>query len=203
GLRGKDLQREPVVAVAKARRFRAVVEHVALMPAAARAVVLSARIDELVVDLGLDPALDDVVEARPAGAAVELRARLEQWQRAARADERSLPLLFVQRARERPLGAFLAQDVELRGREQYTPFVVGLHHLGRERGRIGGERGRHGRTSGERDCDLLEEMTAIHGNLRLQSYRIGRPCPGRTYEAARAACAVISAATRFRRLERA
>src|SRR5439155_2083299 len=102
----------------KAGRLRAVVEHVPLMSAATGAVILGARQDELVVDRGFDAAGDALVEARPSGAAVVFGLRLEEGQVTAGADERPLALFVVEGTRERGLGAFLAQHVELRRREQ-------------------------------------------------------------------------------------
>ena len=79
-----ELQRHAVVAIALARRLGPVVEHVALVAFAAAAVVLGARRDELVVDLGGDGARNRRVEARPAGAALELGVGLEERQRRSR-----------------------------------------------------------------------------------------------------------------------
>ena len=98
GLGRDELQRDAVVAVALAGRLRAVVEDVALVAAAARAVVLGARNEHLEVGLGRHARPDGGVEARPAGAALELRLRREQRQVAAGADEAALALLVVERA---------------------------------------------------------------------------------------------------------
>ena len=67
-----------------------------------------------------------VVEARPAGAALELLLRLEQRLPAARAGERAGALLVIERAASRPLGAVLAHDVVLLGRQQLAPLGVGM-----------------------------------------------------------------------------
>src|SRR4030095_15655176 len=75
-----ELQRDAVVAVTQAGGFRAVVEHVSLVAAAARAVVLVARNEELVIGFRFGLALEAIVEARPAGPAVVLGARFEQRQ---------------------------------------------------------------------------------------------------------------------------
>src|SRR5213078_1039401 len=91
-------QRRPVVAVAQSGRRRAVVEHVALVAAAARAVVLGARPEELEILFRGDVAGDRIEEARPAGAAVVLLVGVEQRQVAGRADEGARTLLVVQRA---------------------------------------------------------------------------------------------------------
>src|SRR6185369_6606584 len=75
---GPERERDRVDAVALAGRRRAVVEHVPEVAAAARAVHLVARHAERVVLADLDAArLDRLPEARPAGAALELRARAE------------------------------------------------------------------------------------------------------------------------------
>src|SRR3954468_10421177 len=67
-----------------------------------------------------------VVEARPAGAALELGLGHEQLLPAARAGEGAGALLEVQRAASRPLGAVLAHDVELLGRQNLAPFGLGM-----------------------------------------------------------------------------
>src|SRR5713226_3274510 len=70
-LLGDEAQRHAVVAVAKAGRLRAVVEDVAVVPAAAHAMVLGALHEELAVFLGLECPGDRGEKARPAGTAVE------------------------------------------------------------------------------------------------------------------------------------
>src|SRR6185369_17119524 len=67
-----ELQRHAVVAIALAGGLRAVIEQVAVVAAAARAVVLGARIDDLVVRGGLEGARDGDEERGPAGAALVL-----------------------------------------------------------------------------------------------------------------------------------
>ena len=69
-------------------------------------------------------------EARPAGAAVELRRRREEVEVAAGAGEDAAPLLVQQRAGERPLGALLAQHRILVGGQQSTPLRVGADDVG-------------------------------------------------------------------------
>src|ERR1700752_3000585 len=68
-------------------------------------------------------------EAGPAGAAVELGVGGEQRQVAAGAGEDALAMLLEQRARPRPLGAVLAQDIVLLRRQLRAPFGVGLLDL--------------------------------------------------------------------------
>src|SRR4051812_23332066 len=82
-----ELQGDAVVAVTLAGRRRTVVEDVALVAAAAHAVVLGARDEHLVVGLHRDRPGQRRPEARPAGAALELRVRGEQRQFAAGTDE--------------------------------------------------------------------------------------------------------------------
>jgi hypothetical protein len=72
----------------------------------------------------------------------------------------------------------LAQHVELRRGQQNPPFVRGLHDLADERGgRIGRERPCSD-ARGKRRGGKIQELTAIHGGLRYQSYNIGRRRPG-------------------------
>src|SRR5512144_447468 len=88
-----EFQRDAVVAPALTGRRRAVVEQVAVVAAAARAVVLGARIDQEAVGLRLEGARDTGEEARPAGARLELHLGGEERQPAARADEHARALL--------------------------------------------------------------------------------------------------------------
>src|SRR4051794_35136546 len=98
------------------------------MAAAAAAVHLGA--DHAVGGVGrrLYRAFLRVVEARPAGAAVELPFRHEQGLAAAGAGEGAAPLLVIERAASRRLGAVTAQHYVLLGREQLAPFLVGVRH---------------------------------------------------------------------------
>src|SRR3989442_15265561 len=114
----------------------------AVMAAAADAVVLDPRVDQVVVLLGLEDPRDGGEEARPAGAGLELHLGGEERQAAAGAGEDPRALLVVQRAGARALGAFLAHDVEGLGGQLLLPFVLGeLHRLrgGGARSRPGGE----------------------------------------------------------------
>src|SRR5260370_41405275 len=72
---GLELHRPAVHAIALARGLRTVVEDVAQMPAAAVAVDLGARQDELEVPRCLDHALERREEAPPTPAAVEVGLR--------------------------------------------------------------------------------------------------------------------------------
>src|SRR5512147_683282 len=97
----------------------------AMMPAAARAVVLGARQQQLVVGAKAERTGQRLEEAGPAGAAVELHAAREQRQVAGDAFIGASPLLAVEGARERRLGSLLAQNAKLLGRESPAPLVVG------------------------------------------------------------------------------
>src|SRR5689334_14146052 len=95
-------QRIAVHAVAQARRLRSVVEDVTEMAAAAAAVNLRARHAEGAI-LGLAHGIvERLVEAWPAGAALEFRLRGKQRQIAAGAGEGALAVLLQKRARPRP-----------------------------------------------------------------------------------------------------
>src|SRR5688500_7382508 len=106
------------------RRSSDLVEDVALVSAAADAVVFDPLHEELAVGLGAEAAGDEVVEARPSGAALVLGLGLEERQRAAGAHVRAGALLAVERARARALGALLAQYRERLGREAFPPLVL-------------------------------------------------------------------------------
>ena len=122
-------QRKTVDAVAQAGRLRPVVEDVAEMAAAAAAMNFGAQHAEGAV-LGLaDGVFERLVEARPAGAALEFGLGGEQRQVAAGAGEDALAVLLQQRARARALGALLAQDFILLRRQLRAPFGVGLFDL--------------------------------------------------------------------------
>ena len=124
-----EYQPEPVNAVAQTGRFRTVVEDMAEMAAAAAAVHLGAQ-HAVGAVLGLaDIAFDRLIEARPAGAALEFRLRGEQRQVAPGAGKGALAMLLEQRARARPLGALLAQDLVLLRRQLRAPFRIGLFDL--------------------------------------------------------------------------
>src|SRR6476659_7113342 len=88
GVLGRDeFQRDAVHAVAEPGGWRAVVEHVAEMAAAAAAMDLITHHAESVLGVGQHRALDGLVEAWPTGAAIELGLRIEQRQVASRTGE--------------------------------------------------------------------------------------------------------------------
>src|SRR5450756_3198666 len=84
---GDEAQRHAVVAIALPGRRRAVVEYMAVVPAAARTVILGARKNQLEVAAGAERAGNGGEKAGPAGAAVEFHDRGEKRQAAARAYE--------------------------------------------------------------------------------------------------------------------
>src|SRR6185437_14379714 len=78
------------------------------------------------VDRSLHRALDRTEEARPSRAAVEFGRGLEQRLPASTAAEDPGGVLVVGGARAGSLGAVLAQNAVLIGRELATPFVLGF-----------------------------------------------------------------------------
>src|SRR4051794_28203279 len=108
------------------RRRRTILEHVAEMAAAAAAMHLGADHAVGAVGRGLDRARNRIVEARPAGAALELLLRCEQLLSAPRAGERAGPFLVVERAGAGTLGAVAAKNIVLLGSEQFAPLLVGV-----------------------------------------------------------------------------
>src|SRR5690606_15438965 len=104
----------------------AVREHVSEVAAAAAAVHLRAHHAVAAIDARADGAVDRLEEARPAGAALELRAAPEERLAAAGARERALPLLVKQRARAGALRRVPAQHSVLLRRQQAAPLLVRL-----------------------------------------------------------------------------
>src|SRR5947209_3766335 len=74
----------------------------------------------------LDRAGLRIVEARPAGAALEFLLRFEQRLPATRAREHTGALFIVQRAASRPFGAVLAHDMILLGIKDFPPLGIGM-----------------------------------------------------------------------------
>src|SRR4051794_34286612 len=112
GLRsGRELQRRRVHAVPQARRSRPIREDVAEVRAAVGAVRLDPAHPERAVLVGLDAVvLDDVEEARPAGAGFELRPRVEQRRLADDAAVDTVVVLVPVHAAEGALRAALLGD---------------------------------------------------------------------------------------------
>src|SRR5438309_4123960 len=100
-----------VHAVAQSSRLRPVVEDVPEMAAAAAAVDFGPQHAEGPVFGLADGVVERLIEARPAGAALELGLRGEQRQVATGAGEDALAMLVQQRARTWALGALLAEDI--------------------------------------------------------------------------------------------
>src|SRR5207249_5517142 len=111
-----------VVAVALSGGRRAVVEDMPLVPSASGAMVFGARQEELEVALRLHPSFQRLEEARPAGAAVELRLRAEEREAAGGAEEGPLALLVVQRAGPRSLAGRLEEHGARLRLEALAPF---------------------------------------------------------------------------------
>src|ERR1041384_307091 len=105
---GLEIHRHAVDAIAQSGRRRAVREDMAEMAAAAAAMHLGAHHAVAHVARLLDRTRLRIVEARPAGAALELLLRPEQRLPATRAAKRAGALLEIERAAARPLGPVLA-----------------------------------------------------------------------------------------------
>lgn len=126
-LAGNELQSQAIVAVAQTGRFRAIIEHVAVVPTAAHAVVFGTRQDQFQIGLGLQMAGQRIEKAGPAGAAVVLESGWKQRQIAGHAHEQAASLFMVERAAEWRLGTLLAQDGVLPGGKSFFPFGVAEH----------------------------------------------------------------------------
>src|SRR5258708_40307049 len=115
------LQGETVHAIPKSGGLRTIVEHVTEMTAAAAAMDFGAQHSKGPVLSLADRVFERLIEARPAGAALEFRFRGEQRQGAAGAGESALPVLLGQRARPPAFRAFLAPDLALPRRPMRPP----------------------------------------------------------------------------------
>src|SRR5476649_2422007 len=96
------------------------------MAATAGAVHLDPRHPIAAIGRRRDRAVDRPVEARPSGAALELRVGGEERLAAGAARKRAFTFFDVQRARAGALGTVLAQDVELLRRQRLPPLLVCL-----------------------------------------------------------------------------
>src|SRR6476659_6581105 len=121
-----ELQRDAVHAVAFAGRARAVGKDVAEMSTALRAVDLYASHAVAGVGGRRDRAFNRLVEAWPAGAALELRIGREERLATASTVEGAGTLLEVEGAGAGALGTVLAQHVKLLGRQRRLPGCVGF-----------------------------------------------------------------------------
>src|SRR5579859_7727791 len=121
-----EIHRDAVDAVAQVGRRRAVVEDVAEVAAAAAAMHLGADHAVAAVGRRFHGAFDGVVEARPAGAAVEFLLADEQRLAAADAGEGAGTLFVIEGAAAGRLGAVLAHHPVLLRREQASPFGIAV-----------------------------------------------------------------------------
>src|SRR4051794_33294810 len=166
---------ETVDAIAQAGRLRTVIEDVAEMAAATAAMHLGAQ-HAVGTVLGLaDIALDRLIKARPAGAALEFGVGGKQRQVAAGAGAHALAMVLHQCGRSRSLGALIAQDLVLLRRELGAPFGLGLFDLEffgglRRSGAQPAERGQ-----AEQAGDGSEQETAVgHYDLRVKRTEMAR-----------------------------
>src|SRR6516165_6353698 len=118
-----EFQRDTVHAVAQAGRRRPIVEDVAKMAAAAAAMHFFPYYAERVVGVGQYCAFDGLVEAWPAGAAVEFGFCIEQRQVASGASEDPGAVFIIERTGEGTLGVLFAQDQILLRCKQLAPFL--------------------------------------------------------------------------------
>ena len=138
---GVEGEREAVHAVAQAGRLRAVVEHVAEMPQRRQCTSVRTIPNDASVFVATAWSSGFRSSASPYGCRTWWPTRTA---RRSRARERALPVLVVQRAGVRTLGAGFAQDRVLGGREPAMPFGVAEGDFKR------GGRLRGGRRCGER-----------------------------------------------------
>src|SRR6202158_4841618 len=167
-----EYQRKAVHAVAQAGRLRPIVENVTEMAAAAAAVDFGPQHPKGAVFGLADGVVERLIKTRPAGAALEFRFRGEQRQVAAGTGEDALAMLLEQRARSRPLGALLAQDLILLRRQLRAPFRIGLFDLELLRG-VGRRSAQppEGRKA-EQTGDGRQQNTAVdHDGLRSKRIR--------------------------------
>src|SRR5262245_16317549 len=126
---GLELQSHSVHAIAQARRRRSIIEHVAEVATAALAVDLCASHEQALVDAGGYRIFEGCIEARPAGAAVELGLRREQGKIAPGAQVGAGRILLVKGAAPGALRAVFAQDIELLAGELFAPLLLALGDL--------------------------------------------------------------------------
>jgi hypothetical protein len=118
-----EFERTGIHAIPQPGRRRAVVEHVAQVTAAAAAQHFRALHEQTAVLTELDVLGDrGLVEARPAGAGVKLRARVEQLGATARAVVGAVIFGVDILAGERRFGSLPAQHVVLIGRQSLAPL---------------------------------------------------------------------------------
>ena len=124
---GFEIHRDAVHAESKPGRRGAVGKHVTEVSAAVAAVHFCPASEEAIVHRRANGLLVEwLEETRPAGAALELRARRKQRLAARSAHEGAIAVLAVERACSGRLGPVLSQYLELRRRELLTPFIIGF-----------------------------------------------------------------------------
>src|SRR5579871_3704837 len=164
-----ELERETVHAIAQAGRLRTVVKDVAEMAAAAPAMDFDALHSEGPVFVGPDGILERLIEARPAGGALEFRLGGEQRQIATGAGEGALAMLLEQRTGPWTFGAFFPQDFILLRGELGAPFLVGFFDLELFRGAGGFAAQPTQGGKAEQTGGGCKQDTAIdHGGLRAK-----------------------------------
>src|SRR5678815_3342621 len=123
-------ERSGVHAIALAGGLGTVGEDVTQMRIAARAQHFGAPHEEAAILLERDGFFRHRrPEARPARAGIVFRRRFEQRRAAADAAIEARLLVVPMLAGERPLGAVLARDVILLGRQLFFPLGIALHDL--------------------------------------------------------------------------
>src|SRR6187431_3209426 len=124
---GAKLERDAVHAVAQAGGLGTVWKHMAEMAAAVGAVHFGPRHIHTAVLGGIHGRVAcRSEEAWPAGTALVLRLRTKEEMATGGTVELAFPFLRVQRARAGALGAMLAKDAILAGRECRLPLLVAL-----------------------------------------------------------------------------
>ena len=103
-------------------RRRTILENVAVVPAAARAMVFAARIDQFEIGFFVEHARQGGEKTRPAGAAFIFHFSGEHRQVTARAVKHAFAFFLVENAAAAALGALVAQHIVLRGCEALFPL---------------------------------------------------------------------------------
>ena len=94
------------------------------MSAASRAVIFSARHEERIVFLCAYCAVENIVKAWPACAAIVFRLAIEEREITTRAMERAVAFFVVERGREWALCAFFTQNAVGERRKALFPFRI-------------------------------------------------------------------------------
>src|SRR6185437_3352161 len=117
-----EFKRNTVNAVAQMRRWRPIIEYVAEMASATAAMDLVANHAVTVIGIAFDRSGQRIVEAWPAGPALEFHFRDEQRLVACDASKGAGSLFVEQSAAARHLSAVRTHDLVLLGCEQLAPF---------------------------------------------------------------------------------